>query len=212
MVFSIKINSFVFAEQGYFFMRTKDFDENEILKKAIFIFWKKGYHATSLYDLIEGLGIGRSSIYHAFGDKHNLFVKALEQYQQEATVRIQTTLHDASSAKEGIKALLHAVIMDALSSECPKGCFKVNTEVEFADHDELIRKLLREDELLIEEALIKAIKRGQEEGQINTSKDPEALAHFMCNTITGLRVYAKIRSDRPFFEGILETALSVLDN
>lgn len=192
-------------------MRTKDFDEQEILKKAISIFWEKGYHATSLYDLIDGLGIGRSSIYHAFGDKHNLFVKALEQYQQEATGRIQAALEDASSVKEGIRALLRIGIMDRLGSECPKGCFKVNTEVELATHDELIKKVLREDELLIEEALIKAIKKGQEEGEINASKEPTVLAHFLCNTITGLRVYSKIRSDRPFFEGVIETAMSVLD-
>ncbi|WP_134087972.1 TetR/AcrR family transcriptional regulator [Olivibacter sp. XZL3] len=192
-------------------MRTKDFDENEILKKAISIFWEKGYHATSLYDLIEGLGIGRSSIYHAFGDKHNLFMKALEQYQKEATARIEASLNDAPSVKEGVRALLRSGIVDALGRECPKGCFKVNTEVELAAHDELIRNVLREDERLIEGALIKAIKTGQKEGQINASKDPVALTHFICNTITGLRVYAKTRNDRQFFEGIIETALSVLD-
>lgn len=192
-------------------MRTKDFDENEILKKAISIFWEKGYHATSLYDLIEGLGIGRSSIYHAFGDKHNLFVKALERYQEEATARIEAALNDASSVKEGIKALLRLGVVDTLGDECPRGCFKVNTEVELASHDELIKNVLHEDELLIEEALIKAIKKGQKEGQINASRDPKALAHFLCNTITGLRVYSKIRSDRSFFEEVIETALSVLD-
>lgn len=192
-------------------MRTKDFDENEILKKAISIFWQKGYHATSLYDLIEGLGIGRSSIYHAFGDKHNLFVKALEQYQKEATERIRATLNDAPSVKEGVGNLLRNVVIDALASECPKGCFKVNTAVEVTADDELINKLVREDELLIEEALVKAIKKGQEEGQINPSKDPKALAHFFCNTVTGMRVYAKIRNDRQFFEDIVETALAVLD-
>lgn len=193
------------------FMRTKDFDENEILKKAIAIFWERGYNATSLYDLIDGLGIGRSSIYHAFGDKHNLFVKALEKYQQEATLRIQSTLHDAPSIKEGIRAVLRFGIIDAVDSEFPRGCLKVNTGIELATQDEFIKKLLREDELLIEEALVKAIKKGQEEGQINTSRDPKVLTHFLCNTITGLRVYAKVRSDRPFFEDIIETALSVLD-
>lgn len=192
-------------------MRTKDFDENEILKKAIFIFWEKGYHATSLHDLIEGLGIGRSSIYHAFGDKHSLFVKALEHYQQEGTARIEATLNDASSVKAGVRKLLRLGVVDTLGSECPSGCFKVNTEVELAAHDELIKNILREDEKLIEKVLIKAIKKGQKEGEINASKEAETLAHFLCNTITGLRVYSKIRSDRAFFEGVIETALSVLD-
>jgi TetR/AcrR family transcriptional repressor of nem operon len=61
--------------------RTKDFDENEVLKKAVDIFWLKGYSATSMQDLVDGLGISRSSLYDTYGDKHTLFMKALESYQ-----------------------------------------------------------------------------------------------------------------------------------
>ena len=191
-------------------MRTKDFDEKEILRKAITLFWEKGYYATSLHDLIDALEIGRSSIYHTFGDKHNLFVQAIELYQQEATAKIKSALENGESVKIVVKTVLQSIIDDVFS-KCPKGCFKVNSEVEVASHDEMIRKLILDDNLVIETAFYQAILRGQLKGEINKSKKAEALARFICNTITGMRVYAKMRNDRQFFEDIVETTMSTLD-
>jgi len=191
-------------------MRTKDFDEDEILKKAINIFWEKGYNATSMHDLIDGLGIGRSSIYHAFGDKHNLFVMALERYQLDGTAKIKDIIDNAPSLKDALERLLNGVIDDVLQNIYPKGCFKVNSEVELGAQDEIVNKLLYTDDLIIEDALHTAFKKGQKNGEINSLKDPLALARFFCNTISGMRVYAKFRSERQFFEDISKTALSVI--
>lgn len=192
-------------------MRTKDFDEEEVLWKAIHIFWEKGYNATSIHDLIDGMGVGRSSIYHAFGDKHNLFVKALELYQTVGTAKIKNVLDNAPSLKIALETLLNEVINDVLNNACPKGCFKINSEVEVAAQDEVVNKLVYNDDLLIEEALYKAFKKGQQNGEINSSKDPMAMARFFCNTIAGMRVYAKFKSERQFFEDIAKTALSLIE-
>ncbi|KLT64287.1 TetR/AcrR family transcriptional regulator [Pedobacter sp. BMA] len=192
-------------------MRTKDFDEEEILRKAINIFWEKGYHATSIHDLIEGLGIGRSSIYHAFGDKHTLFLKALELYQYGGTAKIVKTIGEAPSLKLGIRALLNGVVDDIYVDNCPQGCFKVNSGVEVAAQDKAVNKLVYDDDLLIENALYQAFEKGKQNGEISVSKDSLALARFFCNTISGMRVYAKFRTERAFFEDIVKTALSVLD-
>ena len=192
-------------------MRTKDFDEEEILKKAITIFWQKGYNATSIHDLIDGLGIGRSSIYHAFGDKHNLFVRALELYQYEGTARITSIINNAPSLKIAFENLLNVVVSDVLADNCPKGCFKVNSEVEVAAQDEIVNKLVYDDNLLIENALYQVLQKAKQNGELNASKDPRALARFFTNTVTGMRVYAKFRSEPEFFEDIKKVALSVLD-
>ena len=192
-------------------MRNKDFDEEEVLRKAVSLFWEKGYNATSMHDLINELGIGRSSIYHAFGDKHHLFVKALELYQNESTNNMLSLLHSNPSAKQAIADLLYKIIDDVLSSSCQKGCFKVNTEVEMAAHDELVKKMLADNNNLIEKGLAQTIERGQRSGEIPKTKSAKALARFICNTVTGLRVYARVRNDRHFFKDIIDTTLSVLD-
>lgn len=192
-------------------MRSKDFDEAEILRKAITIFWKNGYNATSLHDLIDGLGIARSSIYHAFGDKHSLYIKALEQYQQDGICRIVAVLNNAASVKEGIKALLDMVIGDVVTRGRPRGCFKVNAEVEVAPADKPTGKLVCEDNRVIEDALFTFIQKGQNAGEINAAKDARALARFLCATVTGMRVYAKVTNDKQFFEDIAATALLVFD-
>lgn len=192
-------------------MRSKDFDETEVLRKAITIFWKNGYNATSLHDLIDGLGIARSSIYHAFGDKHNLYIKALEQYQQDGTCRMLTILDTAATVKEGVKMLLDAVVANAVAKGKPKGCFKVNAEVEVAAHDKPTNKLVCEDNRIIEDAVCAFIKKGQQKGEVDTAKDARALARFLCTTVTGMQVYAKVTGDKQFFEDIVATALSVFD-
>lgn len=192
-------------------MRTKDFDEEAVLRKAIDIFWEKGYNATSMHDLIDALGIGRSSIYHAFGDKHTLFVRALELYQSEGTAKITRILDSSPSVKKAVDALLNAVIDDVFSSSCPSGCFKVNTEVEVASQDETVNDLVFKDDLIIEEALNQAFRKGQLNGEIGQAQDTLALARFFCNTISGMRVYAKFRNNRQFFEDIKKIAITILD-
>ncbi len=86
--------------------RTKDFDENEALSKAIQLFWHKGYNATSMQDLVDGLGISRSSLYDTYTDKHTLFVKALESYQCTGAARIQTIIDTPAPAKETVKTIV----------------------------------------------------------------------------------------------------------
>lgn len=192
-------------------MRTKDFDEQEIIKKAVELFWQKGYNGTSMQDLIDGLGIGRSSIYHAFGDKHTLYLKALELYQQEGTKRLVDTINAGPTIQDAIRNLMKLGTSDRILCGIPEGCFKVNAGVEVAVDDEEILKLLRDDDVIIENSLYTAIKQQQDSGKLSATKDPRALARFICNTIAGIRVYAKTKKDESFFDDIINTALAVFD-
>lgn len=119
-------------------------------------------------------------------------------------------IENAPSLKIALETLLNTVIDDVLQGACPKGCFKVNTEVEVAAQDEIVKQFVYDDDLLIEDALYKAFKKAQQNGEIDPAKDPLALARFFCSTIAGMRVYAKFRGERQFFEDIAKTALSVI--
>src|ERR1700753_1582272 len=106
--------------------RTKDFDEDEVLKKAVNLFWLKGYNATSMQDLVDGLGISRSSLYDTYGDKHTLFIKALEAYKAQSAGSMCGIVSNMDSAKEAIRQLFDFTTKQLLSDEQHKGCFLVN--------------------------------------------------------------------------------------
>src|SRR5579864_8708626 len=109
--------------------RTKDFNETEVLAKAIKLFWQKGYNGTSMQDLVDGLGISRSSMYDTFGDKHTLFIRSLENYRKMATNEMKGIVDSAPTAKEAIRRMFEYTIAELLSDKQHKGCFLVNAGV-----------------------------------------------------------------------------------
>src|ERR1700744_895769 len=106
--------------------RSKDFDENEVLSKAIQLFWYKGYNGTSIQDLVDGLGISRSSLYDTYTDKHTLFLRALESYQNAGASKIQEIINNPGPAKETVRRLLEFATNELLGDKQHKGCFMVN--------------------------------------------------------------------------------------
>ena len=191
--------------------RTKDFDENEVLKKAVNLFWLKGYNGTSMQDLVDGLGISRSSLYDTYGDKHTLYLKALQSYQAAGAGNICNIINSTASAKTAIKNLLEFIVSNLLGDCDQKGCFLVNAEVEVAPQDEAVSKMICKNDQQIEEAFYTAIKRGQDSGEITNPKDTRALARFVSNNVKGMQVTARSIKDRAVFEDVISLTLSVLN-
>ncbi|MFD2871070.1 TetR/AcrR family transcriptional regulator [Mucilaginibacter ximonensis] len=190
--------------------RTKDFDEQAVLQKAICLFWDKGYNGTSMQDLVDGLGISRSSLYDTFGDKHQLYLKALDAYQQQYGTQLCKLTAQSGSAKDAIRQILDLVINDLLNDEQRKGCFMVNAGIELASHDQDVNNMICQTEQQLEQAFAKAIREGQEKGEIGKDKDSQALARFLNNTVKGMQVSVKSTTDRSFFDDIINTAIGVL--
>ncbi|QQL48884.1 TetR/AcrR family transcriptional regulator [Mucilaginibacter ginkgonis] len=187
--------------------RSKDFDEQEVLAKAVEIFWRKGYKATSMQDLVDGLGISRSSLYDTYTDKHTLYVKALDMYQKDASKNVCSIVNNSGSAKAAIRRLLEYTTTDTEQ----KGCFLVNSEVEVAPHDKQIGTMICSSDQEIEDAFYTAIKRGQESGEISNKQDARALARFTYNTVKGIRVSAKSSTNKALFKDIIDMAIEALN-
>ncbi|HVS93991.1 MAG TPA: TetR/AcrR family transcriptional regulator [Mucilaginibacter sp.] len=191
--------------------RTKDFDEDEVLQKAMNLFWLKGYNATSMQDLVDGLGISRSSLYDTYGDKHTLFIRALERYRESAQQKLSKIIDEAPTAREGIRRMLEYTIKELAGDKEQKGCFLVNAAVEVAPHDAEVNKMLCENDGRMEEFLFALIQKGQESGEITNKSDAKTLADFIFNNIKGMRVTARAVSDRAFFDDMIGLTMSVLD-
>jgi TetR/AcrR family transcriptional regulator, transcriptional repressor for nem operon len=205
------MNSFALYKQGFSAMaRTKDFDEDEVLKKAMNLFWHQGYNATSMQDLVDGLGISRSSLYDTYGDKHALFIRALENYKRSASEEMNRVVNSVLPAKEKIRQMLEFSINEQSKDKQHKGCFLVNAAVEMAPHDNEVNKMLCENDRQMEEYFFEVISQGQESGEVTNKQDARSLARFILNSVKGIRVTAKSVTDGAFFADIISLTISVL--
>src|SRR6476619_2099117 len=100
--------------------RNKEYDENEVLRKAMELFWKQGYEKTTMQDLVTHMGIHRRSMYDTFGDKHMLFMKALERYSEIIETKIETQVKTLDSVKQAIRRLFEMTIPK--KEQQPIGC------------------------------------------------------------------------------------------
>ena len=165
----MKNDSFALHRQSFSVMaRTKDFDENEVLTKAVHLFWRNGYNGTSMQDLVDGLGISRSSLYDTYGDKHTLFIKALESYRESVTNKMCDIVTNGISARDAIKQLLEITTLTLVGDGEHKGCFMTNAAIEVAPHDKEVSDMICQNDQQIESAFTKAIEKGQTSGEIST--------------------------------------------
>lgn len=190
--------------------RVKLFDEALILNRAMNLFWEKGYNATSAQDLVDGLSISRSSLYDTFGDKHSLFVKALQRYRAERIDPVLNGLETTDDVEQHIREVFIAIKDEALNDACSKGCFMVNSAVEMAPADPEIALIVQSIMVDTERAMAQAIQKGQEQGLFTTRYSAQSLARFIFNAINGLRVTVKFDTDKHMFDDIVEVSLAAL--
>lgn len=191
--------------------RVKLFDREEVLQKAIELFWKKGYYATSINDLVQHLGLSRSSLYDTFGDKHALFELAFEHYQEENSANLRKYLRSQESVKEGMAQLFKKAIEEALMDPDHKGCLMVNTTTEMVPGDEKIREKLILNRELLEGMFAEFVTRGQRSGELSPELDPQVVAALMFTLYSGLNVTAKITRDRDVLMRSVESALAIFE-
>lgn len=171
-------------------MRTKEFEPDEIADAAMRVFWRRGYAATSIQDLVEGTGLSRSSLYSTFENKQGLYQQALRRYEAVTTANVEL-LSGPGSPKELIRQLLLRIAEDELGDPQRRGCLVANATLELAGHDQAVADLVAHNFQRLQKALETLIRRGQQSGDVAVGKNPHALAFFFVNTMQGMRVLGK---------------------
>ena len=191
--------------------RTKEFNEDQALDKAIEIFWHKGYNGTSAQDLVTHLGLSRSSLYDTFGDKQKLFAQSLLRYQKQSQDQVIKLLGESENVKETLHDIFKQAVIESLEDRITKGCFMVNSSVELAMHDEEIAKIVKDNSQTMEEVFTKAVKKGQAAGHISKTTDARVLARFIFNNYSGIRVLARTgERDKQVYDDIVKALFSIL--
>ena len=188
--------------------RTKEFRPEAALDAAMELFWRKGYGATSMRDLLDGMGIGRGSFYDTFGDKHALFLAALDRFEEARTGWVDEALE--GSGMSGIEEVFRRSIEGLVAFEPRRGCLLANSAVELAPHDPEVAGRISRYVRRTEEAFTGALARARESGEIPAEGDPKALARFLVSNLHGLRVLARAGSDRRTLEDAARVALEAL--
>lgn len=188
--------------------RSKEFEVNEVLDKAIHLFWAQGYEKTSMQDLVEFMGIHRRSIYDTFGDKHALFMKALERYETKQTSKMRFLIEKQKPIKESIRELFEATVRNEGE---PLGCFLVNSGVELGVLDPEVASLVDESYSRTEELLTNLVLKGQQSGEFKADLDPVVISHYLMNAWLGLRTLVKTTTDQQKLKNIIDMTLTALD-
>lgn len=190
--------------------RPRAFDEEQALRKAMEIFWSKGFEATSLTDLTEAMGLSKSSLYAAFGDKDALFARALDLYVAEISAERVRILRTARTAREGIRNYFEHHIRVALDPRTPPGCLFVNSAVEVDRLAEETAQRLGARAKTGETAVRELLDRAQKAGEIPRAKDTRGMALMIIAVSHGLHVMARMHADRKKLQAAAETALESL--
>ncbi len=189
---------------------TKNFDIEQTLDKAMCLFWARGFEATSLEDLVQGMGINRGSIYSTYGDKRKLFIAALKRYDVTCRKAQLAALEREHSPMAAIKALFQTWIDRVMSDGENNGCFLTNTALELAAHDEEIGAIVAESQRDIEKFFGRLIKKGQQAGDISKHLSPHRTAQSLLAALIGLLVLSRSRRDRNLLKSIADGAMAIL--
>ena len=187
----------------------KAFDPQRVLEQAMNAFWEQGYEGISIEDLVQCTGIGRGSLYDTFGDKHSLYLAALECYLVSTAVQTTALLEHAGTLQEVLEHLFQAYIDGLLSDPARRGCFLVNASLEMAPHDPDVAQKVKAAYAGIEEAYAALLLKAQATGELDRTRDPQQLARFLLATLVSLKVLARTSVGRETLQDIMRTALSV---
>ena len=173
--------------------RPREFDTTEALDKTTQVFWVKGFEATSLNDLIEAMGISKSSFYETFGNKQELFLSSIDHYATTALKDMVIALESDMLGREVIAQVFLIISNRFISKAESMGCFLSNSSAELAPDGVTAKEKIVGYFHRAEEAFTKAVKRGQKEGTIPSDRDAKALGRFLVSSMNGLQVVGKAK-------------------
>ncbi len=186
----------------------KSFDETQAIDKAINVFWQKGYEATSISNLVDGIGINKGSLYNAFKGKRQLFLMALAQYDNAIRRDMLTDLENLDDPVLAFRTLFDTLVTQAVKDD--RGCFFVNTFIEFDSHEAEVQALLKKSASEFEAFFQRGIEVAQARGDLSKEINPYSAAKGLYSMVVAIRVLARGVSDESALRVVAAQALSLV--
>ena len=190
--------------------RPRAYEPDVALAKALDLFRKDGFAATSLDDLSAATGMNRPSLYGAFGDKRELYIKSYQRYRNDARTAMIEVFRSEQSIRERLKRIFAIALDIYLGGESPRGCFTVMTAASEAVADPDIRAMVLKGFVELDKAFITCFRRAKEKGELSDRADPLVLGHLASATIHTIAIRARARVPRKELEAIVDGAIDVM--
>jgi TetR/AcrR family transcriptional repressor of nem operon len=197
-----------YYQGGKFMGRSREFDENVVLQKAMELFWEQGYEKTSMSDLVEHMVIHRRSLYDTFGDKRTLFLKTIDCYNELIKNKIESEILHAETSKQAIQFIFDFMIEGYEDRQW--GCLIVNSATEMALRDKEVEEKTEEAFMQMEHFLADLVRKGQQTGEFSCDYDAEVLAEILQNTLLGIRVLLRTSASKEKMHRIADFFVNLL--
>jgi TetR/AcrR family transcriptional regulator, transcriptional repressor for nem operon len=171
--------------------RPRSFDTEAAVERAMNVFWSRGYHATALPDLLRATKLSRGSLYAAFGDKHSLFLRALDRYIADALTRIDIEFAAHKDPVDGLRAYLAGYVDRTSGASGRRGCLLVATAMELASRDTEVDLHIARFFKAMEARVTDALSRAKAAGKLADGVEPSSAARILVCFVEGLRVVGK---------------------
>ena len=186
----------------------KKFDETEVLERDMKLFWKQGYEATGMAQLIKEMGIGRQSVYDTFGTKRDLFLQAIHHYAKTTGSLLTSQLSGKGNYIEQLKRQFSVWGDFALNHE--EGCLLVNTLAELASQDEEIQMILTQHNERIEQRLTETIMLAIEAREISETVNAKQTSQALVALLNGLFLLSKTKASKVMVDSVINSAEKLL--
>jgi AcrR family transcriptional regulator len=191
--------------------RPRAYEPDVALGKALDLFRTQGFAATSLDDLSEATGMNRPSLYGAFGDKRELYIKSYQRYREEARASMVEIFRQEMPVRRRLERIFASALNIYLSGEAgPRGCFTVVTAASEAVGDPDIRAMVLDGLNELDKAFASCFRRAKEKGELPDSADPAVLAQLASATVHSIAIRSRARVSRKELEAIVKGAIDVM--
>ncbi|BCN79032.1 TetR/AcrR family transcriptional regulator [Prescottella equi] len=190
--------------------RPRQFEEEVVLAAVQAVFWDNGYAGTSLDDLVAASGLGKGSLYGAFGDKRSLFLRVLREYDEANDRVLRSWLEQADRAIDVIRGFVTGPVRDPGGEQARRGCLLANTAMELSMSTAEVAAEARRSYAATTSMLVDAIRRAQREGDIALHVDSENAARAVLAGQLGLIVLGRVGQDPAALSITAETLLNGL--
>ena len=182
--------------------RPREFDLDDVIDKAMHVFWAKGFHATSLDDICAATQLNRSSLYSVFSDKRALFLRTIDRYGEREAAHVLEALSRPVAVGSAITTFFADLVEQMVAGRGRRGCLIGNTAIEVAVHDSEIGTSVCRNLERVETAFRQGLAQAKARSEISEQSDIGALARYFVAGTQGLRLIGKTTSNREVLEDI----------